>query len=214
MHQSAGSQVRSGSKAEDEEVDPELTPEEFKRLHLEVERLGWYHVCNSVRRSDASPSCIVRCKTAEQIRVGHLQTFISILGGGCSSGIVWATSGCVAVAIHFLALLPLLTGASALDKRERKKWQAAMLLRLGAKPEKSPRMPAAIGIGIAKKQAQREAQKLEEAFETGMAQRKGMGKKKRAAQSACAVSCGIFSSAVPSLYCIVLDWSRNSNGNN
>lgn len=31
-------------------------------------------------------------------------------------------------------------------------------------------------------QAQREAKKLEEAVETGMAQRKGMGKKKRAAQ--------------------------------
>ncbi|KAF5837746.1 hypothetical protein DUNSADRAFT_3889 [Dunaliella salina] len=74
-------------------------------------------------------------------------------------------------------------GASALDKRERKKWQAAMLSRLGAKPDKSPRTPAAIGIGMAKKQAQRDAKKLEEAFETGMAQRKGMGKKKRAAQS-------------------------------
>jgi len=89
----------------------------------------------------------------------------------------------------FAAPLAAPTGASALDKRERKKWQAAMLSRLGAKPDKSPRMPAAIGIGIAKKQAQREAKKLEEAFETGMAQRKGMGKKKREAESAWVTSC-------------------------
>lgn len=60
-----------------------------------------------------------------------------------------------------------------------------MLTRLGAKPEKSPRTPAAIGIGMAKKQAEREAKKMEEAFETGMAQRKGVGKKKRAAQGVC-----------------------------
>jgi len=57
-----------------------------------------------------------------------------------------------------------------------------MLTRMGAKPDKSPRTPAAIGIGMAKKQADREAKKLEEAFETGMAQRKGMGKKKRVMQ--------------------------------
>lgn len=70
-------------------------------------------------------------------------------------------------------------GASALDKRERKKWKAAMLARLGARPEKGPRTSAKIGLGMAKKQASREAKRLEEAIEAGMVRKKGMGKKKR-----------------------------------
>lgn len=41
------------------------------------------------------------------------------------------------------------------------------------------------GKGMAKKQGVRAARKLEEAFETGMAQRKGMGKKKREERGGC-----------------------------
>ena len=66
-----------------------------------------------------------------------------------------------------------------MDKRERKKWQASMLQRLGAHVDKAPRISAKIGKGVAQKQAQREGKRVEEAFETGMLQRKGMGKKKR-----------------------------------
>lgn len=44
MHQSAHGtipeQSSRGNNEDEEEVDPELTPEEFKRLQLEVERLG------------------------------------------------------------------------------------------------------------------------------------------------------------------------------
>ncbi|PSC74910.1 hypothetical protein C2E20_1892 [Micractinium conductrix] len=70
-------------------------------------------------------------------------------------------------------------GASALDKKSRKAFEAERLARLGAKAEARPRIPASIGLGMAKKQAQREARALEEGIAAGMIQQKGLGKKKR-----------------------------------
>lgn len=76
----------------------------------------------------------------------------------------------------------LRSGASALDKRERKKWQAAMLTRIGARPDKAPRRAASIGKGLATVNAARDARKLEEAMQAGMVKRKGSGKKKKREQ--------------------------------
>ena len=45
------------------------------------------------------------------------------------------------------ALLLCLAGAAALDKRSRKLFEATMLTQLGAKAQKSPRIPAKIGLG-------------------------------------------------------------------
>jgi hypothetical protein len=55
-----------------------------------------------------------------------------------------------------------------------------MLARLGAKADTTPRTAASIGKGMAKMAVKRQARDLEEAIETGMVQRKGLGKKKRA----------------------------------
>jgi hypothetical protein len=38
-------------------------------------------------------------------------------------------------------------GASALDKKARKRFDSVMLQDLGAKPQKGPRIPASIGLG-------------------------------------------------------------------
>ena len=54
-----------------------------------------------------------------------------------------------------------------------------MLEQLGAKRQKGARIPASIGIGMAKKKAQRDARALEEGIASGMVRQKGMGKKKR-----------------------------------
>lgn len=71
-------------------------------------------------------------------------------------------------------------GASGLDKRSAKAHKAAMLARLGAAAEKRPRMPAKVGLGIARKAKQREAAALAEAIAAGMVKAKGRGKKLRA----------------------------------
>ena len=55
-----------------------------------------------------------------------------------------------------------------------------MLKELGARKVKGVKIPANIGLGMAKKKAQRDAVALEEAIAAGMVKRKGMGKKKRA----------------------------------
>lgn len=73
-----------------------------------------------------------------------------------------------------------LYGATALDKKSKKQFDAAVLEGLGAKKAKSVKMPANMAIGMAKKRAKREAVALEEAIASGMVQKKGMGKKKRA----------------------------------
>ncbi|GIL42960.1 hypothetical protein Vafri_778 [Volvox africanus] len=70
--------------------------------------------------------------------------------------------------------------AGALDKKSAKLYKTRMLARLGAKADTAPRIAASIGKGIAKAAAKRQARALEEAIETGMVQRKGLGKKKRA----------------------------------
>ncbi|GAB4822350.1 hypothetical protein N2152v2_009396 [Parachlorella kessleri] len=72
-----------------------------------------------------------------------------------------------------------LYGAAALDKRSKKRFEAAMLTQLGGRAQKSPRIPAKIGLGMAKKAAQRDARALEEAIDAGMVKRKGLGRKKR-----------------------------------
>lgn len=71
-------------------------------------------------------------------------------------------------------------GATALDKRSAKAYKAAMLAKLGAAADKRPRMPAKIGLGMAKKAKQREAVALQEAIAAGMVKAKGRGKKERA----------------------------------
>ncbi|KAG2499871.1 hypothetical protein HYH03_002162 [Edaphochlamys debaryana] len=73
--------------------------------------------------------------------------------------------------------------AASLDKKSAKAYKARMLARLGAKADARPRIPSSIGFGMAKMAAKREAKALEEAIETGMVQRKGLGKKKRALQA-------------------------------
>eukprot|EP00879_Flechtneria_rotunda_P012396 GHRR01012944.1.p1 GENE.GHRR01012944.1~~GHRR01012944.1.p1 ORF type:complete len:247 (+),score=76.43 GHRR01012944.1:1828-2568(+) len=73
-----------------------------------------------------------------------------------------------------------LLGASALDKRSAKAWKASMLAKLGASAGKTPRTPAKIGHGMARKAKQREAVALQEAIASGMVQAKGRGKKLRA----------------------------------
>ncbi|GFR41046.1 hypothetical protein Agub_g1480 [Astrephomene gubernaculifera] len=70
--------------------------------------------------------------------------------------------------------------STALDKKGAKAYKARMLARLGAKADTAPRTAASIGKGMARVAAKRQARALEEAIETGMVQRKGMGKKKRA----------------------------------
>lgn len=77
-------------------------------------------------------------------------------------------------------LLVVLAGASALDKRSAKAYKAAMLAKLGASAEKRPRIPAKMGLGMAKKAKQREAVALQEAIAAGMVKAKGRGKKERA----------------------------------
>ncbi|KAK9826833.1 hypothetical protein WJX81_005441 [Elliptochloris bilobata] len=77
-------------------------------------------------------------------------------------------------------------GAAALDKRQRKAFEAARLQSLNARAEKAPRTVAAIGLGMAKKRTERERQAQEDAIDAGLLQRKGLGKKRRrAALAAC-----------------------------
>ena len=73
----------------------------------------------------------------------------------------------------------LLPGGKALDKKQRKQWQAQLLERLGARPDKAPRCSAKIGQGMAKKRAEREARALEEAIAAGTVRVKGQGRKKQ-----------------------------------
>jgi hypothetical protein len=54
-----------------------------------------------------------------------------------------------------------------------------MLAKLGAAADKRPRMPAKIGLGMAKKAKQREAVALQEGIAAGMVKAKGRGKKQR-----------------------------------
>ena len=67
-----------------------------------------------------------------------------------------------------------------MDKKQRKKWHAQLMERLGAKAEKAPRCSANIGQGMAKKQAQRAARALQAAVADGTVRVKGMGKKRQA----------------------------------
>ncbi len=62
-------------------------------------------------------------------------------------------------------------GATALDKKARKKFEAEQLARIGAKAAARPRIPASIGVGMAKKQAQRDQRALEEGIAGGPGRR-------------------------------------------
>uniref|UniRef100_A0A1D1ZVH6 Uncharacterized protein n=1 Tax=Auxenochlorella protothecoides TaxID=3075 RepID=A0A1D1ZVH6_AUXPR len=75
-------------------------------------------------------------------------------------------------------------GATGLDKKARKQYEAVSLVRLGAKAEKGPRIPASIGIGMARKRAQREARATEEAIAAGMLSVRSLAKKRRRESSA------------------------------
>jgi hypothetical protein len=57
---------------------------------------------------------------------------------------------------------PCPTGATALDRKAKKKFDAEELARMGARAEARPRVPANIGLGMAKKQAQRDERALQE----------------------------------------------------
>jgi hypothetical protein len=52
-------------------------------------------------------------------------------------------------------------------------------LELGAKRQKGVRIPANIGLGMAKKSAQREQRALEESIAAGMVSRKALASKKK-----------------------------------
>lgn len=75
-------------------------------------------------------------------------------------------------------------GASALDKNSKKVFNATMLAKIGVRAEKRPMMPLSIGLGLAKKKAERRGRAQEEAIASGMVQQKGLGKKKRREKSA------------------------------
>ena len=83
-----------------------------------------------------------------------------------------------------------------MDKKQRKKWHAQLMERLGAKAEKAPRCSANIGQGMAKKQAQRAARALQAAVADGTVRVKGMGKK-RQAEKGSRHSLGLVCSSLP-----------------
>lgn len=71
------------------------------------------------------------------------------------------------------------TGASGLGKKSRAMFESQRLMELGAKKQKGVRIPASIGLGMAKKAAQREERSLQEAIDSGMVSRKSLAAKKR-----------------------------------
>ena len=62
---------------------------------------------------------------------------------------------------------PAPTGATALDRKAKKKFDAEQLARMGARAEARPRVPANIGLGMARKQAQRDERALQEGIAGG-----------------------------------------------
>ena len=83
-------------------------------------------------------------------------------------------------AVTFDIMFILFPGGKALDKKQRKAWQAQVLERLGARPDKLPRCSAKIGQGMAKKKAERESRALQEAIAAGTVRVKGQGRKRQA----------------------------------
>lgn len=74
-------------------------------------------------------------------------------------------------------------GASGLDKKSRAKFEENALLQLGAKKKKGARIPASIGIGMARKAAQREKRALEQAIAAGMVSRKSASTRREQGKS-------------------------------
>eukprot|EP00850_Spirogloea_muscicola_P005271 SM000024S07733 [mRNA] locus=s24:14321:15372:- [translate_table: standard] len=70
-------------------------------------------------------------------------------------------------------------GAALLAKKDRARWEAQRLLELGAKAARSPRVPPAIGLGIKRKQEEREERQRQEGIAAGMVRVKGSGAIKR-----------------------------------
>jgi len=66
-----------------------------------------------------------------------------------------------------------------LGKKEKKKFDSAMLRQIGAQIEKGPRIPAFITKGMAKMKIRRDQRALDEGIASGMVKKKGLGKKKR-----------------------------------
>jgi len=106
-----------------------------------------------------------------------------------SAALLYRFISCLGNCSCLETLLHLDTGASALDKRSAKAHKAAMLAKLGASAEKRPRIPAKMGLGMAKKAKQREAVALQEAIAAGMVKAKGRGKKQRAGKGMCVCVC-------------------------
>lgn len=69
-----------------------------------------------------------------------------------------------------------------MNKKEKKKFDSAMLRQIGAQIEKGPRIPAFISKGMAKKKNERDQRALDEGIASGMVKQKGLGKKKRREQ--------------------------------
>eukprot|EP00898_Chlorokybus_atmophyticus_P008310 jgi/Chlat1/8480/Chrsp80S07874 len=74
-------------------------------------------------------------------------------------------------------------GGRKLEGKERKAWAMKSLVELGAKPAKSPRTPISRGLGIKRKQEDRERIKLDQDIASGMVRVKGSGKAKRAKEN-------------------------------
>jgi hypothetical protein len=165
-----------------------FTPEQFAAMKRDVEQLGelqqqvawrkWalLHLQTHVIGNGDSQHCCAVTMPALQLRAG---------AGGHET----LQQQPLMPELHVVALpgsTPLVcfcctrAGATALDKRSAKAYKAAMLAKLGAAADKLPRMPAKIGLGMAKKAKQREAVALQEAIAAGMVNSKGRGKKERA----------------------------------
>ena len=72
-------------------------------------------------------------------------------------------------------------GAAGLGKKQAREWKQQVYSTLGAKADKMPRIPARIGLGMAKKKLERERKARELARETGMLStpKKAKGKRRK-----------------------------------
>ncbi|KAK2080237.1 hypothetical protein QBZ16_000090 [Prototheca wickerhamii] len=71
-------------------------------------------------------------------------------------------------------------GAQGLDKKARKSFEAEERIRLGGRPDKGPRIPASIGVGMARKRSERFARAEEEGIASGMLDIHQLARKRRA----------------------------------
>ena len=76
---------------------------------------------------------------------------------------------------------PAAEGALQAGSKAKRNHSAKTLERLGARPQKGPRMSASIGVGLAKSRAKKAAKARQEAVDAGMGARAG-GKRVAAAR--------------------------------